>query len=247
MTNYIQVLEDLLIWLLGLPLILGTVTVIISRSNKTMVVELDGYRAQIIFGWLGVIIHELSHLLLALLFGHHIGKVSLVRFPDPHNPQDNSLGYVSHSWNEHNFYQRAGNLFIGIAPVIGCSISMAVATRYLAIPVYNFWQSLAGFDSPVSGSSSWWQLLLWLVIVSNISIGGFDLSRADLQNSRHGLLMGAIFLLLLAAILTVTGDSSQLADQLQALLLPIYACLGLAIVVNVLLWLFLRGRSRRLF
>lgn len=245
MGNFITVLEALLIWLIGLPVILGTVAVIISRSNKAMVVALDGFRAQVVFGCLGIVIHECSHLLIALLFGYRIDKISLIRMPDPDNPHDNSLGYVSHSWNDRNYYQRAGNLFIGIAPVIGCSLAMAVATRYLATPVYDAWQSLAGFGSPVASTSSWWQWLLWLIIMVNISIGGFDLSKADLQNSRHGLLMGALVLLLLTGVLSFSKNVSDLTYRIQAFMLPVYACLGLAIGCNILVWIFLPGRMRR--
>lgn len=245
MENFGRVLLDLLIWLIGIPTVLGAVTVAISRRNKVMVVALDGFNAQLIFGWLGIIIHECSHLLLALIFGHHLGRVALIRMPDKNNPNDNSLGYVSHSWNDHNFYQRAGNLFIGIAPVIGCSVVMALATRYLATPVYNSWQSLFGFGSPASGAPTWWQWILWLIIIVNISIGGFDLSRADLQNASHGLIVTAILLVVAAGILSVTVDVANFAYLLQGWLLPLYACLVLAICLNAVLWLILRGRMRR--
>lgn len=247
MANFGRVLADLLIWLIGLPTVLGTIAVVISRRNKIMVVAMHGYRAQLIFGWLGVVIHECSHLLLALIFGHHVDRVALLRVPDPDNPNDKSLGYVSHSWNDHNFYQRAGNPFIGIAPVIGCNIVMALATRYLATPVYNQWQSLFGFGSPAAGNPAWWQWLLWLIIIINISIGGFDLSRADLQNASHGLLMTTVLLIVASGILTFTVDASNFAYQLQSWLLPFYACLALAIGLNAILWLILRGRMRRQF
>jgi len=59
----------------------------------------------------GVILHELSHALIAVLSFHKIIEISFFNT----NGSD-AMGYVTHSYNPTSLYQRCGNLFIGIAP-----------------------------------------------------------------------------------------------------------------------------------
>ena len=64
-------------------------------------------------GVIGTPIHELSHLVMCLVFFHRIEGVSLFQIGN-----DGVLGYVEHSYNRKNIYQRIGNYFIGIAPIV---------------------------------------------------------------------------------------------------------------------------------
>lgn len=67
-------------------------------------------RTYAICGLIGTPIHELSHLIAALLFGHRIVGIKLFSW--------NSGAYVSHSYNKHSAFQVAGNFFIAIAPFV---------------------------------------------------------------------------------------------------------------------------------
>ncbi|KZX84140.1 hypothetical protein A3715_17830 [Oleiphilus sp. HI0009] len=73
-----------------------------------------GLSIYILLSFPGVVIHELSHYLMCIIFGHHVTKV---RFFSP-NLSSGSLGYVNHSYNPRSIYQNIGNIFIGLSPII---------------------------------------------------------------------------------------------------------------------------------
>jgi len=74
-----------------------------------------GWRAVLLTGWLGVPIHELSHLACARLAGHRIVAWRLFS-PDP---ASGTLGYVRHAYSKRSLWQLSTNTLIGLAPVIG--------------------------------------------------------------------------------------------------------------------------------
>ena len=72
-----------------------------------------GWRAVLLTGWIGVPLHELSHLLTAKLFRHRIISWSLF---DP-DPVTGTLGHVRHAYSDNTIYQRVGYVFIALAPL----------------------------------------------------------------------------------------------------------------------------------
>ena len=113
-----------LLVLLG-PLALAVVGLDLSSAAlQRAAVRLVGWRAfLLVFGWLGTAVHELSHALFCVLFGH---RVTELRLFDP-RASDGSLGYVRHAYNPRNPVHQIGNLFIGIAPVLvgGAALTLA--------------------------------------------------------------------------------------------------------------------------
>lgn len=73
-----------------------------------------GWRGVLLTGWLGVPVHELSHLIAALLFGHRIIAWKLF---DP-DPVTGTLGYVRHAYSRRSPWQVLGGFFIGVAPLL---------------------------------------------------------------------------------------------------------------------------------
>ena len=62
---------------------------------------------------IGTPIHELSHAVACLIFGHKINEIKLFTLNG-----NGSLGYVSHSYNPRSIYHQIGGFFIAIAPFI---------------------------------------------------------------------------------------------------------------------------------
>lgn len=234
MTKFLQIFLDASLYLLLIPLLFGSALSLVSHRNKSLVVIYFGFFAQVIGGGIGIIIHELSHLIVALLFRHQIKGVALLRIPRP-NDGDTSLGYVQHAWQTTSLYQRSGNFFIGVAPLIGGTVALVALTRWLVPPIFAWWQSLAtGVSTTATGDLVWWKVLIWVVLLSNISVGGFDLSTADLENSSHGLFILVAFYLLVLIIASLFFTPTQIKGALLSFMIPVYWALGLALLINLI-------------
>lgn len=61
--NFLHTLAVFAGLIIILPVLLGSILVAISRANKSASVLLSGFYGQIVFGGIGVIIHEMSHLI----------------------------------------------------------------------------------------------------------------------------------------------------------------------------------------
>lgn len=100
--------------------------------------ERFGWNAVLWTGWLGTPVHELSHVIMCWIFRHRVDEVALFE-PDP---ESGRLGYVRHSYRRENWFENFGNLFIGIAPLIGGSLVL-IALMWLFFPE----AAMTGFQS----------------------------------------------------------------------------------------------------
>lgn len=229
MNNFLFFLEQVGLYAILVPALLGTCLSLTGRQAKQRVVNLWGPRSQALIGGIGVVIHELSHLIIAVIFGHHINHVTLLHIPNPRDPSDTGLGVVNHAWNNHNWYQRMGNFFVGIAPLFGCTLALWIVTNWLCPFI------LVDLTLPAWGSApiSWWRLLLWLFLTFNISVGGFDLSGADFQNSLMGVGTLIVVILLVTLALTMAMDPQVFHMKLMAIMKTIYLIMAFALACNL--------------
>jgi hypothetical protein len=101
-----------------------------ERAATRYLIHRWGFRAVLLTGWLGVALHELSHLLTARLFGHRIIAWKLF---DP-DPVSGTLGYVRHAQSKRSLWQTLGGFFIGIAPIISGGLALAAILCWMVSP-----------------------------------------------------------------------------------------------------------------
>ena len=183
----------------------------------------------LITGAVGTPIHELSHAVMCIIFGHRIEEIRLYQ---PLS-DDGSLGYVNHSFNRKNLYHRIGNFFIGVAPILCGSgilfllmILMApdaydrVLQSFDAIPTMSIslvdsdtyigffklmWSVVVSVFHYTNMSSFWW----WIFIVFALMISNhMELSFADVKGGLSGLGFLAGLVLIVDVIVGLVSKSA---------------------------------------
>ena len=168
-------------------------------------------------GLIGTPIHELSHALMCLLFGHRIREMRLFRI----DTQSGVLGYVNHSYNRRNPYHVMGNYFIGIAPIMCGTVVLFLTMRWMLPSAFAVcrdylsdfvdWQGQGEVLRQAEGigalfvsflfilfteiSAGGWQIWVFLLLLLSISIH-MNLSGADIKGS-----LGALPILILLLLL----------------------------------------------
>lgn len=94
----------------------------IERFTQHRLAVRFGWKSILWTGWLGTPIHELSHVAMCIVFRHRIDDVALFE-PDVNSGR---LGYVRHSFTKSNWFERLGNVFIGLAPLAGGAIALTI-------------------------------------------------------------------------------------------------------------------------
>ena len=170
-------------------------------------------------GFVGTPVHEASHALMCLIFGHRIVEI---KFFQP-NSSDGTLGYVRHSYNPKNIYQKVGCLFIGIAPVLVGALILA-GLLYLLLPELfgavsaeiasvdfaedtgasfgHIWRSFVLMFSYI-GTWQWW---VFLLIGSLIALH-MTLSKEDIKGALSGIITYLAIFLIADIILALVGGN----------------------------------------
>lgn len=241
---------------MAVPTLIVIGLTLISRNTKKNLVFQWGMTSQASLGFIGIIIHELSHLIVALLFGHQITDFKLLIWPK-RNSDNSTLGYVNHEWNTNSTYQNIGNAFIGTAPIYGCALAIYLIIKYM-IPglednIKNIQEAVLNLDIskliqsfyefiPNIFSQNVFLALLAIALIINIVIGGFDLSDADLKNSQTAffslLIISATIIVTLGFIglsgATLMAVTKIILKFISIMLVPIIFTLLVNMLVNIL-------------
>ena len=171
-----------------------------------------------ITGFIGTPIHELSHALMCLIFGHKITKMQIYNI----KMSSGTLGYVEHTYNRKNLYNQMGNFFIGVAPIVIGGLAVTLFVRFLTPQMYatmifegtdiinvsfdNFffeipksiWTILSSIFSPSNFSNwRWWVCIIFAIAISI----HMEISRSDIKGGLKGLAIIAVLLLVTDLIL----------------------------------------------
>ena len=150
----------------------------------------------------GTIIHELSHLLICLLFGLPINQVVLFHY----EPETGNLGHVDYSFNPLSIKDRIGAALSGIAPIIGISaleyfiydklFPSNVNNLIADLKQTNIIEFIKDFFLPGGNASH----LILFIIISVLLLSGYSISGADLSSVRIGIIPLIIIATLISSL-----------------------------------------------
>lgn len=162
-----------------------------------------------ITGIIGTTIHEISHAIFCVIFGHRIERIKFFDL----NPQDGTYGFVEHSYKKRNLYQRIGNFFIGIAPLILGGASILLLMFLLLRNTFNNIMDMSLSHSlseiyvmPIEAfaqiftitNMKTWQFYVFLLVSICIAVH-MNISSEDLKGS----LTGIVILIVLIVIIDI--------------------------------------------
>ncbi len=181
---------------------------IMEKQSQIYLTRTFGKKGILITAWIGTPIHEIGHLIQCIIWRHKVKSVKLLQTDD----KNGVLGYVEHQYNPNSLYQRIGNFFIGIGPIIS-GIGSIILAMYLLVP-----QSFSTLQAQIQQSTSTGQKLdmhmlqtlaeavlamskslftsgnfaeptFWIFVILAISISShIALSKPDIESSYQGLL-----------------------------------------------------------
>ena len=143
-----------------------------------------------LFGLLGTIVHEGSHVIACVLFRH---RVYHVKWFDA-QATDGALGSVEHSYDPTSGYQRVGTVVIGIAPlVVGAVVILVAAQQLLGLTPEAAWNvSTLSVSTWQFDDAPLWRWTLFAYV--SISVGGsMHLSASDVRGTWRGVVTLAIW------------------------------------------------------
>ena len=235
----------------------------LERTIQTRLAERFGWKSVLWTGWLGTPIHELSHAIMCKVFRHRIDDMALFE-PDK---QSGRLGYVRHSWTRGNWYEEIGNVFIGIAPLMGGSITL-IGLLWLFFPEAAgaaleigrssdegvVGQTLAVVETIFASILEWRNFGtagFWVFIYLVLCVGSHMApSRSDYRGAGKGAVMLLITMLAVGVLVSImVADIPGLSRSLAGLFSPLFAVMLLTIALcsfaTILVSLFVRMFTRK--
>lgn len=243
-------LEALKLFLLQVGLILLPFVLIgflISRCARVFYGNFGQANRFVVYftGFFGTPVHECAHALFCLIFLHKITDIKLFQI----NSKDGTLGYVNHSYNKKSFYQRLGNFFIGIAPLVVIS-ALLVLIAFLLLP--KMLGQIAGVISGAEISFSLSTLAVfgemfkvigsymvdyhfWIfVVIATTFALHMNLSRADINGAFSGLVFLLVLALIADIVLALVGVGGSVLEITYLLSFAVISVLGFALLVSVI-------------
>lgn len=222
--------------------VIGLAYWFVNRKNSIILQKSFGWSWYCVICGIGTIIHELSHLVTAVIFFHTPTKVELFR--PTQGKIDGVLGVVEHSYKK-TYYCMAGNFFIGCAPmVVGSFISMNLL-RLIKIDVVNIGNNLINFDKRFLLSSfnniDYKNPITYIVLFVTISIAiSMNMSSKDVQNSLVGIPSLFVVVLIIYINSKLFGDIGKSSSIFTSICLGYIKMLLLGLLISIMTLIFNR-------
>ncbi len=223
----------------------------------------SGPKILLFTGIIGTPIHELSHAVMCVIFGHRIREIKLF-CPLSH---DGSLGHVAHSYNKKNIYHQIGNFFIGTAPVALSSgiivllmlillpdafsytenaiSSLSFTDDISSVPISELFDFISGSFAAIFSLENFSSWRGWVFIILSIMISThMEMSGSDIKSGLLGLLYitlvlflidGALYVIFPSAFFTLNDAAFSFGMMLSSLLSVPVLFLSLLIAVALML------------
>ncbi|GBU25488.1 hypothetical protein R83H12_02131 [Fibrobacteria bacterium R8-3-H12] len=247
--NTLKACFEQILWLWGAFFLIGFALYFISNLRDKAFAASIGHKAELFLtGWIGVPVHEMGHAVFCFIFRH---KITEAKFFSP--KEDGTMGYVRHEFNPKSTYQKIGNFFIGIAPMLFGAV-VIYALLGILLPEYlpeelsgsiaeTGWEIFKNFFS----FSNFSNLRFWVFIYLSLGIAShLKLSVQDFKGASSGFatLLALIFLINLIANMFLDfglksiSVSHWFTTQINVLLALFYSIMLYALVLSVLYLLF---------
>lgn len=242
---------------LGPLLFLAFIMHLVAQKNEKLSYQVMGKKIYLYgFAWLGTAVHELGHALFAIIFRHKITEMVLF---SP-KAKDGSLGHVNHSYNKKSTYQRIGNFFIGIGPILLGSIVLyfiswlffgfgfssiqpylidaeqVFSWSNLGILFGTTWENLVLYAQTIffGPKTNIIKIIIFIYIVYSIG-SSITLSKADISGSTEGFKYLVISLFIFNLLSSWMGEFMMwlVVDSL-VLFSGFYFLIILSIVINLI-------------
>ena len=235
-----------------LPLVLCGLLVFLFE--KLFLKMTGGFGRGLLFAtaMIGTPVHELSHAIMCLPFGHKITKLCLW---SPKAP-DGVFGYVEHSYRKSNLWHVFGNMFIGVAPIIGglgiITLIMRICFPETLFTYYSSALSTSALSDIPSMLLGCIKMIPSMITESSVPlygkiIGGvlmlsvcmhISLSPEDVKGGLGSLLIYSVICILLTVIFYLIGGSVAVGYA-AALISWVFFVLSLYMVVFACIFVLL--------
>lgn len=206
---------------LGLFYVVGTIIGKFEKETNTMLYRSLGKQATYLTSFIGVPVHELSHALVAKMFGFRINKIKLLQFNDPNGRR----GYVNYSMNPNSRKDRIGAFFTSVAPLyIGVGVITLLFWLLLPDTFGKWWSDIAQINNLIDilpysfgvflelfSKENFSNELFYMFLIIGISIAScMTLSGADIRIAKEGVFSVVFVVLMVNTYRVLTTDSSVL-------------------------------------
>ena len=263
-TEYLKTSIIYTIFFMVLLFIFGSLFSFVEKRNSSTIYTTFGMNGLIVTGFIGTIIHEFSHMICCVIFRHRITEFALFR---PFKSRyDGIMGYVNHSCNINSKYQRAGNFFIGVAPIIFGTIFLIMCMWLLMPNEFNNIKETFNLNMEYMSRINYVKdtiniyVSIVIAIVENLSpfrahnflayivfiylmysvTTHMDLSKEDISNSTFGLITFTILIFIINLIFCILGI------KYQVVLLRLFVSSISFLTVGLLFSIFTLGISKLL-